>query len=86
MDASELIRRNLQATVSAAAVETSKKANPAFIPTTTNNITLLSTITFVSEDNKINFDAGMRYLYYDAAGIPYLSTMNFCAQRLPKQY
>jgi hypothetical protein len=85
MDASELIRRKLQATISAAAVESSKKGNAAFIPVTTNNITLLSTMTLVSEDNKINFDAGMRYLYYDAAGIPYLSSMNFCAQRLPKQ-
>lgn len=50
-----------------------------------NNITYIESIKFASQEDKMNFDAGMRYVYYDAAGIPYLSTMNFCAQRLPKQ-
>ncbi len=85
MDASDLIRRKIQATIAEGAVAIAKQANPAFIPTTTNNITLLSTITFASQDDKMNFEAGMKYVYYDAAGVPTMSTMNFCSQRLPKQ-
>lgn len=50
-----------------------------------NNITYIESIKFASQEDKMNFDAGMRYVYYDAAGIPYVSSMNFCAQRLPKQ-
>jgi hypothetical protein len=50
-----------------------------------NNITYIQSIKFASQEDKINFDAGMRYVYYDAAGIPYVSSMNFSAQRLPKQ-
>jgi hypothetical protein len=50
-----------------------------------NNITYIESIKFASQQDKMNFDAGLRYVYYDAAGIPYVSSMNFCAQRLPKQ-
>ena len=50
-----------------------------------NNITYIESIKFASQEDKMNFDAGMKYVYYDAAGIPYVSSMNFCAQRLPKQ-
>lgn len=50
-----------------------------------NNITYIESIKFASQEDKMNFDAGLRYVYYDAAGIPYVSSMNFCAQRLPKQ-
>jgi hypothetical protein len=50
-----------------------------------NNITYIQSIKFASQEDKMNFDAGMRYVYYDAAGIPYVSSMNFSAQRLPKQ-
>jgi hypothetical protein len=82
MDASDLIRKKLQTVVATAAVSASAQTTPI---TTQNNITTLQTISFASQDDKMNFDAGLRYVYYDAAGIPYLSTMNFCAQRLPKQ-
>ena len=50
-----------------------------------NNLTYIESIKFASQEDKMNFDAGMRYVYYDNAGIPYVSSMNFCAQRLPKQ-
>jgi hypothetical protein len=50
-----------------------------------NNITYIESIKFASQEDKMNFDAGLRYVYYDAAGIPNVSSMNFCAQRLPKQ-
>jgi hypothetical protein len=83
MDASDIIRRNLQAINAAAKVAAVKVTNPSFTATTVNKITNLSTMTFTSEDSKINFDAGMKYLYYDTAGIPYLSTMNFCSVRAP---
>jgi hypothetical protein len=82
MDASDLIRKKLQTVVATATVSASVQTNPV---TTQNNITSLQTIKFASQDDKINFDAGLRYVYYDAAGIPNVSSMNFCAQRLPKQ-
>jgi hypothetical protein len=82
MDASDLIRKKLQTTVATAAVSASTQTTPV---TTQNNITTLKTISFASQDDKMNFDAGMKYVYYDAAGVPNVSTMNFCAQRLPKQ-
>jgi hypothetical protein len=82
MDASDLIRKKLQTTVATATVSASVQTNPV---TTQNNITSLQTINFASQDNKINFDTGMKYVYYDSAGIPYVSSMNFCVQRLPKQ-
>jgi len=82
MDASEVIRKKLQTTVATAAVSASAQTTPM---TTQNNITTLKTISFASQDDKMNFDAGMKYVYYDAAGIPNVSSMNFCAQRLPKQ-
>lgn len=81
MDASDLIRKKLQTVAATAAVSASAQATPI---TTQNNITTLKTIPFASQEDKMNFDAGMRYVYYDAAGIPYVSSMNFCAQRLPK--
>lgn len=83
MDASDIIRRNLQTINAAAKVAAVKATNTSFVPTTVNNITNLSSMTFTSEDSKINFDAGMKYLYYDATGIPYMSTMNFGSVRLP---
>lgn len=83
MDASDIIRRNLQTINAAAKVAAVKATIPSFTATTVNNITNLSTMRFTSEDSKINFNAGMKYLYYDATGIPYVSSMNFCAARLP---
>jgi hypothetical protein len=82
MDASDLIRKKLQTVVATATVSASVQTNPV---TTQNNITSVQTINFASQDDKINFETGMKYVYYDAAGIPYVSSMNFCVQRLPKQ-
>lgn len=80
MDASDIIRRNLQVTKAAATVEAVKAARPSFVATTTNNIINVSTISFASAEAKMDFDAGMKYLSY-TNGIPTVSTMNFCALR-----
>ena len=82
MDASDLIRKKLQTTVATAAVSASTQTTPV---TTQNNITTLKTIPFASQEDKMNFEAGMKYVYYDPTGVPYVSSMNFCVQRLPKQ-
>lgn len=83
MDAGDIIRRKLQVITASAKVDAAKATIPSFVPNTVNNITNLSTMTFTSEDSKINFNAGMKYLYYDNAGIPYVSSMNFGGYRLP---
>lgn len=80
MDASDLIRRNLQVTRAAATVEAIATARPTFVATTTNNIINVSTLTFTSTEAKMDFDAGMKYLSFKT-GVPTLSTMNFCALR-----
>jgi hypothetical protein len=80
MDASDIIRRNLQVIKAAATVEAVKAARPNFVATTTNNIINVSTISFASTEAKMDFDAGMKYLSF-TNGIPTVSTMNFCALR-----
>jgi len=70
-------------TVSVNQTVTSRALQATYTPQ--NNITYIESIKFASQQDKMIFDAGLRYVYYDAAGIPYVSSMNFCAQRLPKQ-
>lgn len=80
MDASDIIRRNLQVARAAAKVEEVKLTHPNFVPITTDGIINVSSMTFASIDDKINFDIGMKYLSY-TNGVPTVSTMNFCALR-----
>ena len=80
MDASDIIRRNLQVIRAAATVQAVKAARPAFVATTTNSIINVSTLTFDSAEDKMNFDAGMKYLSF-TNGTPTVSTMQFCALR-----
>jgi hypothetical protein len=80
MDASDIIRRNLQVVRAAAKVQEVGLTHPTFVPTTTDGIVNVSTMTFASTEDKINFDAGMKYLSY-TNGVPTVSTMNFCALR-----
>lgn len=80
MDASDIIRRNLQVTKAAATVQSVKTVRPAFVATTVNNIINVSTLSFTSTEAKMDFDAGMKYLSF-TNGIPTVSTMNFCALR-----
>jgi hypothetical protein len=81
MDASDIIRRNLQVVKAAATVQAAAAARPAFVATTTNTVTKVSTITFESAQAKMDFDAGMKYLSF-TNGIPTVSTMNFCSLRI----
>jgi len=62
MDASDIIRRNLQVTKAAATVQAVKAARPAFVATTTNTQINVSTLSFTSTEAKMDFDAGMKYL------------------------
>jgi hypothetical protein len=80
MDASDIIRRNLQVTKAAGKVQEVKLKNPAFVATTTSGIINVSTMTFTSTEDKLDFDAGMKYLSY-TNNIPTVSTMTFCALR-----
>ena len=80
MDASDIIRRNLQVAKAAATVKTVAAARPAFVATTTNTIINVSTLTFASAEDKMDFDAGMKYLSF-TSGTPTVSTMSFCALR-----
>jgi len=80
MDASDIIRRNLQVIRAAATVQAVKSARPAFVATTTNSVINVSTLTFASSEDKMNFDAGMKYLSF-TNGVPTVSTMQFCALR-----
>ena len=80
MDASDIIRRNLQVIKAAAAVEAITAARPNFVANTTDSIVNVSTMTFTSAEAKMDFDAGMKYLSF-TNGIPTVSTMNFCALR-----
>lgn len=80
MDASDIIRRNLQVTRAAAKVQAVSTTNPSFVANTNNTIINVSTMTFPSTEAKMDFEAGMRYLSF-TNGIPTVSTMNFCALR-----
>jgi hypothetical protein len=80
MDASDIIRRNLQVIKAAATVQAVKAARPSFVATTTNTVINVSTLTFPSSEEKLDFEAGMKYLSF-TNGIPTVSTMNFCALR-----
>lgn len=80
MDASDIIRRNLQVTKAVAKVQEVKLTNPSFVATTTAGIINVSTMTFASTEDKIDFDIGMKYLSF-TNNIPTVSTMNFCAVR-----
>lgn len=80
MDASDIIRRNLQATRASAKVQAVVVTHPGYVATTTASATNVSTMTFQSAEDKMNFDAGMKYLSF-TNGVPTVSTMNFCALR-----
>jgi len=80
MDASDIIRRNQQVVNAASKVAEVKLKNAAFVANTVSNITYVSTMTFLSSEEKVNFDAGMRFVTY-TSGIPTVSTMSFCASR-----
>ena len=80
MDASDIIRRNLQVARAAATVESVAAVRPSFVATTTNTQINVSTLSFTSAEAKMDFDAGMKYLSF-TNGIPTVSTMNFCAVR-----
>jgi hypothetical protein len=80
MDASDIIRRNLQVVRASATVQAVEAARPTFIATTTNTQINVSTLSFTSAEAKMNFDAGMKYLSF-TNGTPTVSTMNFCASR-----
>ena len=80
MDASDIIRRNLQVARAAATIQDQKTVRPAFVATTTNNVTNVSTISFGSAEAKMDFEAGMKYLSF-TNGVPTVSTMNFCSAR-----
>ena len=80
MDASDIIRRNLQVVRAAGTIQAAAALRPAFVATTTNNVTNVSTITFGSAEAKMDFEAGMKYLSF-TNGVPTVSTMNFCSAR-----
>lgn len=80
MDASDIIRRNLQVIKAAATVQGVVVMRPAFVATTTNNQINVSTLSFASAEAKMDFDAGMKYLSF-TNGVPTVSTMNFCSAR-----
>jgi hypothetical protein len=81
MDASDIIRRNLQVIKAAAKVEAIAAARPTFVANTTDSITNVGTMTFASAEAKMDFEAGMKYLSY-TNGIPTVSAPNFCAARI----
>lgn len=80
MDASDIIRRNLQVTQATAKVSAIKVNRPSFIANTTNNSIKVGPMTFPSSDDKLIFDSGMKYLSF-SNDIPTVSTMQFCALR-----
>jgi hypothetical protein len=81
MDASDIIRRNLQVIKAAARVQAVNTTNPSFVANTTNAQINVGVMTFPSAEAKMDFDAGMKYLSF-TNGIPTVSTMNFCATRI----
>jgi hypothetical protein len=81
MDASDIIRRNLQVVRAVGTVQTAAAKRPDFVATTTNAVTKVSTISFTSAEAKMDFDAGMKYLSF-TNGIPTVSTMKFCSLRI----
>ena len=80
MDASDIIRRNLQVIRAAARVEAVSTKNPTFVANTSNSQINVSTMSFSTAEHKMDFEAGMKYLSF-TNGIPTVSTMNFCATR-----